>query len=65
MKCKNDKIFNSMAELQFYTFQQFRQIYTPQKLYKVYAIDFKLSEIKKLNVKTSQINPSSIFLYFL
>jgi len=36
-----------MAELQFYTFQQFRQIYTPQKLYKCYAIDFKFREYDK------------------
>ena len=40
-----------MAELQFYTFQQFRQIYTPQKLYKVYAIDFKFRDYDKEHKK--------------
>lgn len=29
LKCRAEKSFVSMAELQFYTFQQFRQIFTP------------------------------------
>jgi gamma-glutamyl hydrolase len=62
MKCKTEKTFNSMAELQFYNFQQFRQIYTPQKLYKVYAIDFKFREYDKEHKKRiseKQIGTSS------
>lgn len=41
LKCKAEKIFASTAELQFYVFQQYKQIFTPEKHYRVYAIDFK------------------------
>lgn len=51
LKCRAEKAFLSMAELQFYTFQQFRQIFTPEKLYKVYAVDFKFREYDREHKK--------------
>ena len=40
LKCKSEKIFHSLAEQQFYMFQQFRQVFHNDK-YKIYVIDYK------------------------
>ena len=50
LKCKSEKRFQSMAEMQFYMFQQFNQIFHYEK-YKIYVIDYKFREYDKEHKK--------------
>lgn len=43
-----------MGEQIFHSMHQFRQIHTPLKMYKVYAIDFKYRETTKESRKEIQ-----------
>lgn len=46
-RCKPPKEFGSLSEQIFHTIQNYKQIHTPEKMYKVYAIDFKFREYDK------------------